>query len=464
MGETLKNLATKQASVAHLFTQVLDEEVDPIRTELREVKEKMSGETAQMLERMNTELTEARAEIKALKTVIQRPGLVGGFDSPEVKDMARARRLAFNKLFAGKALTPQEELLVTQQYASAYQATDKAMRGGWGALDQEEKKFVPLERGIKGLGTGEESRYEGSQLELKTMYGSAGDTGGFLMTPEIVADLIKAVVQISDFHSIVNVRPTANQWVIIRKRTQTTSAARTAEQATRTETQNMRFGRVEIHPYTAYALSLISREDMEDAELDLPATVLADFAEEFARLEGWEIANGLGSGANQCFGFLKDTNVTGTAYAGSGGTAGYLTSTNVGGFTYVDLVNLRQALKVAYRKGASWAFTTETVGDLQTLTDNIGHPLLFDANGAPSDRLLGYPWGEFVDMPQVASGNFPICFANWKQFYTLVIRTQVTMTVLTERYIDQDAYGYMGRYRFGGGVTLAEAGHVLKIQ
>jgi HK97 family phage major capsid protein len=69
-----------------------------------------------------------------------------------------------------------------------------------------------------------------------------------------------------------------------------------------------------------------------------------------------------------------------------------------------------------------------------------------------------------VDMPAVASGNFPIVFANWKQFYTLVIRKQVSVRIVTERYIDEDATGYFGYYRFGGGTTLAEAGHALKIQ
>lgn len=430
----LADLAAKNANVAHLFTQVLDEEVGPVRTALDEVKAKLSSETAQILERMQADLTETRAELKALKTILNRPGqAVDGFDSLE--DRAKMGRKAF----------------------------DKALRGGWGSLDTEQKKLVRLERGIAGLGDTSE-KYGHGQADIKTMYASDATTGGFLMTPEIASDLIKAVVQISDFHSLVNVRMTSNPWVIIRKRTQTTSAARTAEQATRTETQNMKFGRVQVFPYTAYTLSKIGNEDLEDAELDLASVVMQDFAEEFARLEGWEIPNGLGAGANQCFGFLNDSGVTGTAYAGSGGTAGYLTTAAVGGFGYADLVSTRQALKPAYRKGASWAMTTETVGDLQTLTDNVGRPLLFDANGAPLSTLLGYPYNEMVDMPVVASGNFPIVFANWQKFYTLVIRTQVSVAVIDQRWIDEDATGYMGRYRFGGSVALSEAGHALKIQ
>lgn len=429
----LQDLASKNANIAHIFTQVLDEEVAPIRLDLKEVKEKMSGETAQTIARLEAELKETKAQFKTLQTIIQRPGFVGGFDDPQEKKRA------------------------------GWNAYNKALRKGWGSLEPEEKKLIALEKTF-GLGGGEEKFGHGQSLaEYKTMFGSDATTGGFLMTPEIAQELIMAVVQISDFHSLVNVRMTANPWVILRKRTQTTSASRIAEQATRSETQNMKFGRVQVFPYTAYALSKISNEDLEDSELDLPSTIMADFAEEFARLEGYEIPNGLGQGANQCAGFLKDSDVTGTAYAGSGGTTGYLTSSATGGFGYSDLVDTRQALKPAYRKGASWAFATETTGDLQKLTDSIGRPLLWDANGAPTNQLLGYPYQEMVDMPAVASGNFPIAFANWKKFYTLVIRKQVSVRVIDQRWIDEDATGYMGYYRFGGAVTLSEAGHTLKI-
>lgn len=432
MGSTLKELATKQANVAHLFTQVLTEEVDPIRTDLNALKEKMSGETQQYLERMQQELTETKAELKALKTILNRPGLVGGYDSPELKKKTQ------------------------------WEAYTRALRDGWGSLNTEQKKLIPLDNGQAGMQ--DKVGHGMTDTQVKAMYGSDATGGGFLMAPEIASDLIMAVVQISDFHSLVNVRMTAAPWVIIRKRTQTTSAARIPEQATRTETQNMKFGRVQVFPYTAYALSLVSNEDLDDSELDLAATIQQDFAEEFAKLEGYEIPNGLGAGASQCAGFLQDSDIISTQYPGSGGTTGYVLSQAVGGFTYEDLVNTRQAMKPAYRKGSTWVMTTDTVGDLQKLTDSIGRPLLFDANGAPTNQLLGYPYMEMVDMPSVASGNFPICFANWKKFYTVVIRKQVAVRVIQERYIDQNAVGYLGYYRFGGVVTLSEAGHALKIQ
>ncbi len=135
----------------------------------------------------------------------------------------------------------------------------------------------------------------------------------------------------------------------------------------------------------------------------------------------------------------------------------------MGGFNFLDLVNLQHALKPAYRKGSVWAFATETLADIRVMTDSVNRPIIWPASADLATSLMGYPYEEMIDMPSVASGNFPIAFANWKKWYTLVIRKQVSVRVLQERYADEDAIGYMGYYRFGGNVTLSEAGHVLKI-
>ncbi len=427
----LQDLATKNANVAHLLTQVLDEEVGPIRLDIKEVKAKMSAETKEYVERMENDIRTIEAEMKALKSLMNRPGAIVGYDSPDVKK--EARRNAFVK----------------------------ALKYGRGALDPEEKKHLPLENAFRGLQ--DESIGHGQNTEHKTMFGSDATTGGFLATPEVADELIKLVVQISDFHSLVNVRMTANPWVMIRKRIQTASASRTPEQATRTETQTPKFGMVQVTPYAAYALTKISTQDLDDSELDLPAFIMAEFAEQFAKLEGYEIANGTGSGANQCQGFLQDGDITTTVYPGTGGSTGYVLSSATGGFGYADLINLVHATKPAYRKGASWAFATETLGDMRKLTDSVNRPLWGPMGGDLPGQLLQYPYQEMIDMPAVASGNFPIVFANWQKFYTLVIRKQVSVRVLQERYADEDAFGYMGYYRFGGNVTLSEAGHAMKI-
>lgn len=427
----LKDLEAKNQNVAHLFTQVLDEEVGPVRTDLAELRD-MSAEAKQIIERMNADMAKQAAEIKALKTLMNRPNL-GGFDDPDTRKAASKR--AFNQ----------------------------ALRYGWGSLKGDDRKLVRRDED-EGIVSGETKNMgHGQPLDIKTLYGVDNTTGGFLTVPEYVNELIEAVVQISDFHSLVNIRTTNNPFVRIPKRTQTASASRIVEQATRTETQNPKFGMVQVFPYEAYALSLISRTDLDDSELDLGSFIMQEFATQFAKLEGYEIANGEGAGANQCLGFLNDPNITTSVYSGSGNGVGYITSSSAGTFTYKDLVTQVHSLKPAYRKGASWVWTTETLGSVRSLTDTTGRPLLGPMAGDLPNQILGYPYFEMVDMPQVSAGNFAIAFGNWKTAYTLVIRKQVSIMVLQERYADQNAVGYLGYYRFGGNTTLSEAIRAMKI-
>jgi HK97 family phage major capsid protein len=427
----LDDLAYKNANVAHLFTQVLDEEVGPLRTELKEVEDRLSGEARQIIARLEGQIREQEKEIKELKKLMNRPGTVIGFDSPEEK--AKASRAAFNK----------------------------ALKKGWGSLSADERKFVRHDEDF-GIMSGEKIGH-GQDIDVKALYGVDNTTGGFLTVPEYVNELIEAIVLVSDMHELVNVRMTANPYVKIPKRVQTASAARIVEQATRNETQNPKFGMVQVFPYESYALTLVSRTDMDDSELDLGTFVMKEFSTQFAKLEGFEIINGTGAGANQCLGFLNDPNITGTPYSGSGGGNGYVTSSSSGTFTYQDLVTQLHSLKTGYRKGAGWVFTTETLGAIRKLTDSQGRPLWGPMGSEMPGQLLGYNYYEMPDMPQVAANAFAIAFGNWKEAYTLVIRKQVSIQVLQERYADQNAVGYLGYYRFGGNTTLSEAIRVMKI-
>jgi HK97 family phage major capsid protein len=125
-------------------------------------------------------------------------------------------------------------------------------------------------------------------------------------------------------------------------------------------------------------------------------------------------------------------------------------------------------MKSGYRKGATWLMTTETLGELQALTDSQGRPLWAPIGVNIGETLLGYPYKEMPDMPQDgnnggSNGTFTVAFGNFKVAYQLVIRKQVSIQVLQERYADQNAVGYMGYYRFGGMVKLGEAIKLLKV-
>lgn len=411
----------KYQNLVKLFESKLTEDLGPIR----ESFENLSGETKSFLEQVNKKFHEQEEEIKQLKLAAQRPTM----SQAEVKEEVSTKRRS---------------------------AMNKALRGGWGSLNAEEKQLVrhssedPYAREIQYAA--------GLNQETKALYAADGTTGGFLATPEFVNDLIKAIVLVSPMMSVVDVRMTDKPYIMIPKRTQTGTAVRVAEQATRTETQNPKFGLVQVYPFESFALTLVSRTDIDDAEIDLAQFVQDDMAVQFAKLAGNEMINGTGSGAGQCLGFLNDTSITSSA----------TTSSVSGSWNAGDFTKLVHSLKTGYRQGAVFLGTTESLGQVRGLTDTTGRPLWmpFGSDGA-TGKIYGYDYIEAPDMPQTSlnggsSQAYALAFGNFKTGYQAVVRKQISIITLNERYADQNAVGYLGYYRFGGTTKLAEAIKVMK--
>lgn len=411
----------KYQNLIKLFESKLTEDLGPIR----ESFENLSGETKSFLEQINKKFHEQEEEIKQLKIAAQRPTL-GGDD--EKKEISIKRRNAMNL----------------------------ALKHGWGSLSKEDKQLVKHGSSDPFANAMTARPGQDGELESKTLYAADGTTGGFLAVPEFVNDLIKAIVLISPMLGVVDSRQTSNPYIMIPKRTSTGTASRIAEQVTRTETTNAKFGLVQVTPFESYALTLVSVTDLDDAEIDLAQFVNDDMAEQFAKLAGNEIINGLGPGAGQCLGFLNDTGVTST------------TSSVAGSWNASDFTKLLHSLKTGYRQGAVFLGTTESLGQIRGLTDTTGRPLWqpFGSDGA-TGKIYGYDYIEAPDMPQTAlnggsSQALALAFGNFKKGYQAVIRKQMSVRTLNERYADQNAVGYLGYYRFGGVTKLSEAIKTMK--
>lgn len=415
-------LEHKQKNAFHAFQQYLDTELGQVRTEMGSIKANpaLSGETKQIIERLQNQMSDVTAKMQTLQIMMNQPGN-GGYDSPEVKrqKLSEERKTAFNR----------------------------ALKAGWGSLNEEERKHVihDTEAGIT--------------TEYKAMYGADAQLGGFLAVPEYVDQLIQSIILVSPMNELVEVRYTSKPYVMTPKRIQTSTAVRVAEQAIRQETQNPKFGMVQTFPYESYAFSLISRTDLDDSEIDLAAYLMNDFSTQFAKLMGYEVINGSGAAASQCFGFLNDAGITSTATV----------TQNSGVLDYKSLVKLKQSLKPGYLPSSTWIWTNETLGSIQSLTDQQGRPLWVPFGGTLPETVFGRPYRIMPDMPQLPenggqAGAYVIALGDWRDAYQLVIRKQVSMQVLTERFADQNAYGYYGYFRFGGTTKLAEAVKVLKVK
>jgi HK97 family phage major capsid protein len=407
-------LEQKAGNAYHLFQQYLEEQLGAIRTEVQSLKTSaLPGEDKAIILRLQEEVNKYAGELKTLQVALHAPSR----GETKEQTLSEERKAAFNK----------------------YLHIRSQIGGSINALPEQERKHIKFD-------------YDGG-VETKALYAADGTTGGFLTVPEYVNELLKNIVLISPMSDIVDMRTTSKPYVMTPKRTQTAKASRISEQATRTETQNPKFGLVQNFPYESYAFTLVSRTDLDDSELDLASFVMSEFAEQFAVLQGYEFINGLGSSQSQAFGFLNDTAIVGAKTVTPAPNQ----------LDYGSLVKLKTSLKPGYLKNATWVWTNETLGAIQQLTDNQGRPLWVPFGATLPDTIFSRPYIIAPDMPQIGNGTYPIAFGDFKKGYQGIVRTQISMQVLNERYADQNAVGFFGYYRFGGTTKISEAIKVLQM-
>jgi HK97 family phage major capsid protein len=293
--------------------------------------------------------------------------------------------------------------------------------------------------------------------EYKALTLTDDTTGGYLAPVEYVREIIKGVTEFSPVRSIVRVRTTSQKSIQLPKRTAQFAARRTTESGTRTETDGLRFGMVEIDAPEMYALVDISQQNLEDSAFDLESEVRMESEEQFAVKEGTEFVTGSGIGELQGI-------VTAVA-------AGEIQTTNSGSAAVIadgngvadGLISLFHALKTQYTRNAQWILNRTTLGAVRKLKDTqkqyIWQPGL--SNGVPN-TILGAPYTETPDMQNEGANLYPIGFGDWKRAYTLLDR--LGMQLLRDPYTQATSGNirFLMRRRVGGRVVLGEAVRLLK--
>lgn len=356
-------------------------------------------------------LDAVNTRMDALEAKAQQVPLVGGFDSPEARDAAMAKKAILTIMRRGEKRLPKD----LRQY-------------------------------VKGADAPENMDYKALSIADDTL-------GGYFALPEIVmGELIKAVTLVSPFRALANVRTTSANSVKLPVRTAPTAAAWTTETGTRTASTNPAFGMREVMTHEMYALMLMSRQLSEDSAFDFEAEMRDEFSTQFAKLEGAAFINGTGNG--QPLGILNDTNLTNSAnYTAAGGAT--LTSAD-------PIITLVHDLKSAYAPSARLVFNRKTLGVIRKLKDSqnryIWEPGL--PNGNPP-TIVDMPYTEMPDMPDIASNAFPIGLGDWKRCYTVVDRTTIAVQRLDELYATSAQIGILAYKRVGGQVVLTEAARLL---
>lgn len=309
--------------------------------------------------------------------------------------------------------------------------------------------------GIQNLTADQQKALKDVEAEYKAMSVANDTTGGYLAPAEYVREIIKGVTEISPIRSLVRVRTTASKSIMIPKRTGQFAAQWVAEQGTRSETDGLRYGMLEIPTHELYALVDISEQNLEDSAFDMESEIRMEAAEQFALAEG--TAGVVGSGVGKPFGFLDADAGIGENNSGTAATVADVDGQANG------LLTLKHALKTAYTRNATWALNRTTLGSVRKLKDSQKNYIWMPgiALGKPN-TIDGDPYIEVPDMPSEGAGAYPIAYGDFSRAYTLVDRIQMSM--LRDPYTQATSGNirFLFRRRLGGQVVLAEAIRKLK--
>ena len=285
-----------------------------------------------------------------------------------------------------------------------------------------------------------------TDVEKKALTVSNDSTGGYLAPPEYVRELIKTVTEISPIRSIAKIRSTGQRSIQIPKRTGQFAAQWVSESGTRSETTGYQVGLEEISAHEHYAMVDISEQDLEDTVFDLEAEMQSEFAEQFAKAEGTAFVSGNSVGKPE--GIMTNSSVS---EVNSGHASTLLAD---------GLISLVHSIKSEYGRNGTFLFNRSTLAAIRKLKDTAGQ-YVFQAGmslqGGATNTILGQPYLEVTDMPDVGAGTYPIAYGDFRRAYMIVDRVQ--LAVLRDVYTQATSGNvrYIARRRVGGQVVLPEA-------
>ena len=301
-----------------------------------------------------------------------------------------------------------------------------------------EEVDVAIKSFDKFLRKGKESL---DDLELKALSVSNDTSGGFLAPEEYVRELIKTITEVSPVRTVARIRSTAQKSIKMPSRTATFTAQWVAENATRSETTGYTTNLEEIPTHEVYALQDISEQELEDSVFDLESEMRQEFATQFAKAEGESFITGNSVGKPE--GILTNSDVAST----NSGASGALTGDG--------LIQLVHDIKTDYGRNGSFMFNRSTLAAIRKLKDSAGQ-YVFQAGmmltaGVPN-TILGYPYLEAPDMPDVSAGTKPVVFGDFRRGYLIVDR--VALSVLRDPFTQATSGNvrYYARRRVGGQV------------
>ena len=273
----MKKALEEQANVAANFQNVVNASVE----ETKKFNE-ATGETKESIAKHNARLDQIEIEVKKLVTTTKEK------NSADEKSEMKALWMRWCQKGWKGMTAPNLHKLQSHMVddLDEQNAVKSFFRENFGTADYD--KLVALEK--------------------KDMIMQSDPSAGYLaVPPEVIHEILKNIVLVSDIRSICDVKTTISSSIKVPTRDARFAAQWATEAGSRPETPGLAYGMRKYPVHEMYAEFDISNSSLEDSAFDLEKELMEEFSLAFALLEGQGAVSGYGS--LQPEGLLTNTEV-----------------------------------------------------------------------------------------------------------------------------------------------------------
>ena len=300
-----------------------------------------------------------------------------------------------------------------------------------------------------------------SALEAKAMSVASNPDGGFLVPPEVEAQIGERLANLSPIRAIASVRQVSA--ALFKKPFMTSgfAAGWVGETAARPETASAALSELSFPTMELYAMPSATQALLDDAAVNLEQWIAQEVEQAFAEQEGTAFVTG--NGVNRPKGFLDYAKVADASW--NWGSIGYLATGVAGNFAAANpsdrLIDLAYAIKAGHRQNAHWVMNRRTQSAIRKFKDVDGN-YLWQPAIRPDGRatLMGFAIAESEAMPDMAADSFALAFGDFASGYLIVDR--IGVRVLRDPYSAKPYVLFYTTKRVGGGVQNFEAIKLMK--
>jgi HK97 family phage major capsid protein len=295
-------------------------------------------------------------------------------------------------------------------------------------------------------------------IERKALTSFNMGASGFVLVPEMSARILSCLTDITDVAGMVgNITISAGSIKFMLDNVQIENAGWACDSSCYANNPPGSLvdglGELEIKAESLRYVVCASRDILEDAAVDVETWMYRKVALAFRNTVSDAIISGDGIG--KPLGLLNPAAGIPICDTGAGTPAGQI--------SWQDLVSVKYQVPMQYHAGAVYLMNQRTFGQILTMSDALGRPIMIQSPVDPGQFLInGSPIRITTQMPDIVPGATPVLFGNLQAAYLLVYRKQTTML--------QDPYslGYCIVFRFesrvGGSTVCQNACRLLRIK